>query len=110
MGFKVQYKEDKHLQNWVKRLISLALVPEDQVQNGLEYIMDIQPDYDLVKFLDYFVETWVENNNYPINMWNHYNTIEDQRTNNHLEGYHNKLNHYMANKKPCIWALITNKL
>jgi len=88
LGLKVQYSSDLKLRNWFKCFISLALNPPDQVSNGLEYLMDKVADYDLEKFLDYVAETWIENNNLPISMWNHYNNLDDPRTNNHIEGYH----------------------
>jgi len=106
LGLKVQYSSDLKLRKWFKCVISLALIPPDQVSNGLEYLMDKVPDYDLEKFLDYVVETWIENNNHPISMWNHYNNLDDPRTNNHIEGYHLRLDKFIVNKKPNIWYFI----
>ena len=45
---------------------------------------------------------WLENRNHPILMWNHYKNLEDprtKRTNNHIEGYHAKLDKFIVNKR-----------
>ncbi len=39
-------------------------------------------------------------------MWNHYNTIDDPRSNNHIEGFHLKLDSLIVQKKPHIWIFI----
>jgi hypothetical protein len=45
--------------------------------------------FDCTKLTDYVTETWIEGR-FSQPTWNHYQT-EGPRTNNHLEGWHNKL-------------------
>ena len=95
------------MRKWFKKVVSLALIPKEKVSDAFANLMDVTPDYDLTNFCDYMVENWIESTQHPINMWNHYDTINDPRTNNHIEGYHLKLDKYIVDKKPNIWAFLT---
>jgi hypothetical protein len=46
-------------------------------------------DFDKCYGLLYFNAVWFKT--YPISVWNHYETV-GPRTNNHVEGFHSKLN------------------
>jgi hypothetical protein len=88
-------------------MISLALIPPEKVSSGFEYLLDEMPEgHDLEQFTDYMIDNWIESASHPISMWNHYDNIEDPRTNNHVEGYHAKLDKIIVNKKPNIWLFI----
>ena len=53
---------------------------------------------------DYVTETWVEEG-FLRATWNHYDT-EGPRTNNHLEGWHNKLKKRVGVAHPNIYKVI----
>ncbi|CAF1071876.1 unnamed protein product [Brachionus calyciflorus] len=82
---------------------SLTVVFQDLTLNidtiGNDYCKLIE------NFLTYFVDTWFEGN-FESKLWNHANTI-DPRTNNHVEGFHNKLNKWIAKPHPNIYQLIS---
>ncbi|CAF0940153.1 unnamed protein product, partial [Brachionus calyciflorus] len=59
----------------------------------------------LESFFDYFISTWFEGS-IEYEMWNHCFT-EGPRTNNHLEGYHAKINRWLDKNHPDIYKLIT---
>ena len=40
--------------------------------------------------MDYFTSNYIEGQ-YPIGLWNHYETKDEPRTNNNVEGYNLKL-------------------
>ena len=84
----------------------MALIPPEKASDAFVHLKDNSPDYDLENFLDNVLETWIENPNFPINMWNHYNNLENTRTNNHVEGFHLKLDTIIQKKKPHIWRFI----
>ncbi|CAF0726925.1 unnamed protein product [Brachionus calyciflorus] len=69
----------------------------------------IHPQPDLCKlienFVAYFVDTWFEGC-FDVAMWNHANTI-GPRTNNHVEGFHNKLNKWIQKPHPDTYQLIS---
>ncbi|XP_046342249.1 uncharacterized protein LOC124123059 [Haliotis rufescens] len=79
LGLAVAYKEDQAVQQWIRRAADLALLPADDVQ-----------DYDA---------------RFPILLWNH-NDTTGPRTNNNLEGFHNKLNRSLPHQHPNIYRLI----
>ena len=56
-------------------------------------------------FFDYFVNTWFEGS-IEYSQWNHSQT-EGPRTNNHCEGFHNKINRWNEQSHPNIYSLIT---
>ena len=59
---------------------------------------------DCTKLTDYVTETWIEGR-FSQPTWNHYQT-EGPRTNNHLEGWHNKLKKRFGIAHPTIYKLI----
>ncbi|CAF0823071.1 unnamed protein product [Brachionus calyciflorus] len=69
----------------------------------------IQEDSALIKakldrFFDYFVNQWFEGT-IEYEKWNHSTTI-GPRTNNHLEGFHAKVNRWLDKNHPKVYTLI----
>jgi hypothetical protein len=62
--------------------------------------------YELIEFMDYFTETWLEGS-FPLELWNH-EDHNQQRTNNNIEGYNNSLTKFLG-FHPNIWLFI-NKI
>ncbi|GBN04228.1 hypothetical protein AVEN_190688-1 [Araneus ventricosus] len=58
----------------------------------------------LQRFFDYFVNQWMENYVITIDMWNCHKVLH--RTNNAVEGCHNKLNRLMNKPHPKIKSLV----
>ncbi|CAF1133229.1 unnamed protein product, partial [Brachionus calyciflorus] len=56
------------------------------------------------EFVTYFVDTWFEGP-FSVEFWNVSNTI-GPRTNNHVEGFHNKLNSWLNKAHPDVYQLI----
>ena len=56
------------------------------------------------QFCTYFVNTWFEGR-FPVHLWNHSTTV-GPRTNNHVEGFHNKLNTWAGRRKPDVMSVI----
>ena len=57
-------------------------------------------------FNDYLVINWVDYDaRFPLQMWNHHNTM-GPRTNNNLEGSHNRLNRSLPHNHPNIYRFI----
>ena len=62
IGLKKQYQEDDDLKKFVKKIISLALVPKDHVQDVFVELCEFEkPQYDQIDtFLDYVTVTYVD--------------------------------------------------
>ena len=58
-------------------------------------------------FLDYFVSTYFEGK-FPLQLWNHFDTIGEPRTNNHLEGFNLKLKKAVIVAHPDIFKAISS--
>lgn len=107
LGLAGLYKEDEHIQQWVRRAAGLPLLPVDEVQDAWLEAMDQSPDIPQSEaFHDYVVTTWVDYDaRFPIAMWNH-NQTNGPRTNNNVEGFHNRLNRSLPHHHPNIYRFI----
>jgi len=70
----------------------------------LQTLENIPPRDDYTKLTDYVTETWIEEQ-FSQPAWNHYQT-EGPRTNNHLEGWYNKLKKRVGVTHPTIYKII----
>jgi hypothetical protein len=106
-GLKYEYEKNGDLVRWFKSVCCLALIPIDKVDGYFEELLNTKPDNDkTTKFMDYLVSTYFEGN-YPVQMWNHFETDGTPRTNNNLEGYNNKLNKQIFIAHPDIFKAIS---
>ena len=84
------------------------------VDQGFEYIKNSIPDpsnQQLQEFIKYFHSTWMIDggqHSFPPAIWNHYDTTDSPRTNNHMEGFNRSLNFHVITNKPSIYELILN--
>ncbi|CAF4912510.1 unnamed protein product, partial [Rotaria magnacalcarata] len=72
----------------------------------MEKIIDELCNYDtkFEKLTDYVIKNYIEDARFPVQMWNHFDTIGQRpRTNNHLEGYHRQLN-ARVRTNPDLWT------
>ncbi|KAF8791056.1 hypothetical protein HNY73_005985 [Argiope bruennichi] len=84
---------------------ALAFLPEEDLDDTWIKIMEDSPQHCLLtKFYNYFVDQWFENSTITVDMWNHYNRLH--RTNNAIEGWHNKINLFIEKSHPKIEELI----
>ena len=82
-------KRGKVSGSFFRKVISLALVPPHYLGLVWARLNVGAPDDDKVaQFTDYFQATWL-NRHYYIAEWSVYN---GPQTNNHVEGWHNKIN------------------
>ena len=91
-GFKTKYSQDEVFKLYVKKLISLAIVPVSDVPEAFELI-------NTTNIIGYFNRTWMCNENFLLQLWNHCQTV-GPKTNNHVEGFHSKFNKYLQSKHP----------
>ncbi|XP_041356817.1 uncharacterized protein LOC121374011 [Gigantopelta aegis] len=111
LGLMRLYRADQGVQTLVRRAASLPLLPIDHVQDVWIDIMNERPDHlpHETEFTDYVTTTWVDDDSlFKVAMWNQHGSI-GPRTNNHLEGWHSKLNRSLTKAHPNIYEFI-NKL
>ena len=107
-----------HYQQCIWRWVSmkghtaaLAFVPPEHVRLAWGCLQmkfgplctNCPPALDFSNYM-YFKQTWMTGS-FPISMWNHHTTTEE-RTNNHLEGWHYRFNTLAGKPHPNIYQLI----
>ena len=80
---------------------SMVLVPLDRVDEAWQLIVMNALSTDLV---EYFINNWFEDG-FSKELWNQAK-LETPRTNNGAEGFHHKINRWVAGKHPTIYKLI----
>ncbi|CAF1091814.1 unnamed protein product [Rotaria sordida] len=116
LGLQKKYIDDDKFRINVKKLMSLAFVPVNDVIKGYSLIINDfdAEDYDL---LNYFERVWVGQKKgrgsrrgkpkFSIQLWNIYErVIQDlPRSNNAIEGWHHAFNNRVSIKHPSITKL-----
>ncbi|KAK9685302.1 hypothetical protein QE152_g38151 [Popillia japonica] len=117
LGLINRYNNEAQFALYAKMVIALAFVPIQDIENALLSLSDNLPD-DVQPILDWFEDHYVGRLNRRGNgrrqplfrheMWNVYNrTLNQQdRTNNHAEAAHRRLQTELGMDHPTIWKLI----
>lgn len=107
LGIAVRYREEPLVQQWIRRAAGLALLPLNKVQDAWLETMEETPDVARAEeFNDYMVVNWVDYEaRFTMSIWNHFETT-GPRTNNNLEGFHNRLNRSLPHNHPNIYRFV----
>ena len=90
IGLQVAYREDANVNRFLRRTAALAFVPVRFVRLAWQAIKVSAPQLPCIQeFIRYFEDTWLVGN-FPLTMWSVCQN-DSFRTNNHLEGWHNRL-------------------
>ena len=107
LGLATVYKENRCVRHWLECFKSLSFIPLTLVEITFNLLVSKKPQsehgdkFDL--FVKYFRSTWFTL--FPPRLWNHHETI-GPRTNNHVEGYNNKINLYIDCDHPNVFSLV----
>ncbi|KAL4088766.1 hypothetical protein QTP88_023850 [Uroleucon formosanum] len=117
LGLTNHYNNEPNFSLYAKMVTALAFVPIEDIDNALLSLSENLPD-DVQPILDWFEDNYVGRMNRRGNgrrqplfhheMWNVYNrTLNQQdRTNNHTEAVHRRLQAELGMDHPTIWKLI----
>ncbi|KAB0801582.1 hypothetical protein PPYR_02653 [Photinus pyralis] len=112
-----RYNNDAEFALHAKMIVGLAFVPMQDMENALNQLSDILPE-ELIPVLDWFEDFYVGRLNrrgngrrepmFPHEMWNMYARVLNlqDRTNNHAEAAHRRLQIELGIDHPTIWRLI----
>ena len=108
-GLAVEYRTNPDLQRHVRRAAALPLLPLSHVQDVWIDVLNNSPHSPrLEQFNDYVTETWVEDDaRLQLLLWNQWANV-DPRTNNNLEGFHNKLKNRIRKAHPNLFEFVTH--
>ncbi|KAE9532428.1 hypothetical protein AGLY_010051 [Aphis glycines] len=120
-GLQKKYIDDVTFALQIRKLPSLAYVPENKVIESYEKLLDtkyfIENDELLSPILNYFDDTWIgrtdrrkkrRSHTFKISIWNCYSLVSEDlpRTNNAVEGWHNCFTSILNQCHPSIWKFI----
>ena len=97
--------EDTAIRRFIQKSAAIVLVPLNFVQvlwNGLK--AEMPDDEKLERYTAHFDETWFEGHFRP-RMWNYYRH-RGRRTNNHLEGWHNRMKRISWKAHPNLYEVL----
>jgi hypothetical protein len=108
---KKKYSDISSVRKLVRRSAALPLVKLDEIDSAW---LIIENDADrtiagVISFLDYLCDNWIDETKckFSRRSWNKYGIFKT-RTNNNLEGYHNRLNKSIGRSHPSIHKFVEN--
>ena len=116
-GLSRQYNNDADFALKAKMISALAFVPMEYMTEAIENLADELPD-ELQVLLDWFEDNYVGRRNrrgngrraplFPQEMWNVYerSLSDEDRTNNHAEAAHRRLQNELGMQHPTVWKFI----
>ncbi|CAF0960239.1 unnamed protein product [Adineta steineri] len=102
-GFQKAYMENEFLRGLCRKLMCLAMMPEDTIHDSydeIRYHSRKLSGSPMEPLLNYFEKQWLSD----IDIWN-VSTI-NSHTNNCCEGYHNRMNYRISRHHPHMWRFI----
>lgn len=88
LGLTSQYRKDKETRRFCRLLLSLHLLPSDQISAVFNRFHE-QARGRLLKFCTYIYKNWIKSKVWPLENWSSF--MEVMGTNNLTEGYHSRL-------------------
>jgi hypothetical protein len=87
-----------NIRNLYKKTCALAFMPPQTIGKLWAMIMDDYQDIENIdEFYNYVTNTWIDDDAlFEFSLWNYYD-FESLRTNNHVEGWHHRLNNDLNN-------------
>ncbi|XP_078326026.1 uncharacterized protein LOC144622863 [Crassostrea virginica] len=94
-GLQTAYNQKDNVFKFVRKLLALPFLPPEHIQETFERLDDRAPEA-LAPVMDYVYRTWIRSPVFEIHHWSVFMTAI--RTNNDVEGWHNKLNTGVATR------------
>ena len=105
LGYQTEYLHNDQIRVFIREMMALAFIPEWEVSIGFQSLCtDTPEDLNVGEFTDYMDRTWI-NGTFKPELWNVFDS-NGPRTNNHLEGWHNRLNSFLGRRHPNIYQLM----
>ncbi|XP_003368669.1 hypothetical protein Tsp_12929 [Trichinella spiralis] len=101
LGLKTRYRMEEATRRKIRMLLATAFLPVPEVDTGVR-LLEAGTTSTLAALFQYFRQEWMTDERLPL--WNVYNV--NIRTNNHLEGWHNRLNRKAAKSDYGLYELL----
>ncbi|KAL8623791.1 hypothetical protein ACOMHN_054097 [Nucella lapillus] len=114
LGLSAPYQQNQRLKEVIRKVMAIGYLPLAVVYInftalvGARRIQRLTARYpQLADFLTYVSNTYVRHRaTFPPPVWNVYDRRMDQRTNNHVEAFHRRLNDAVQVRHPTLWMFI----
>lgn len=104
IGLAVSYKELPEVRTWFRMALALPMMPLPQVPSAFSLVKEKTPDAPRIQeFNEYLSKTWLTG--FPLEMWNYFKH-NGPRTNNHVEGFHNRLRKKAGKAHPNLYEVV----
>ena len=87
---QTSYHEKRETFNYCRLLMALPFLPSEYIQRSFQELQNRETATPMQQLLTYMETNWIVSNQFPIPSWSVFR--RPFRTNNDVEGWHNKLN------------------
>ncbi|KRY28631.1 hypothetical protein T01_15589, partial [Trichinella spiralis] len=101
LGLKTRYRQHEETRRKIRMLLATAFLPVPHVNTGVS-LLEAGTTSKLAALFQYFRQEWMTDERLPL--WNVHSV--NIRTNNHLEGWHNRLNRKAAKSHNGLYELL----
>ncbi|RMX52339.1 hypothetical protein pdam_00020506, partial [Pocillopora damicornis] len=96
LGLQQQYNNDRGTYQYLRQIMALAFLPEDEIEPMFEHLKAQAATDQLRQFVEYVSQTWIHNQTWPPSSWSVY--MMAIRSNNDIEGWHHGLHRRASGK------------
>ncbi len=93
LGLQAAYQKRQETHKFCRKLMAFPFLSPEWIPRIFEHILSVNGVTEqLEELLAYYMDTqWIRNSTFPLSSWSVYQ--RQYRTNNDVEGWHNRLNH-----------------
>ena len=103
--YKAENQENQELKKFVQKMAAVSFCPPTFVRPAWLAVQQEAPNLPQVdQLIAYFDHTWL-NGQFPCRSWNYFDH-PGPRTNNHVEGWHSRMNKVVGKPHPNIYELV----
>ncbi|XP_068231288.1 uncharacterized protein [Palaemon carinicauda] len=96
VGLQHAYKHDDGTYKYLRKVMALPFLPEADIGPVFERLSRQAATAQLQTIMQYISRTWIHNSLWPTSSWSIF--YQSIRTNNDIEGWHNRLNKHAAGR------------
>ena len=105
LGLQTMYRDNPTFKAFVSKMVALSFCPKSFVRVVWMGLKAEAPEvHRIEELVSYFEKTWL-NGSYPIKIWN-YHKVDGPRTNNPVEGWHDKINRVAGKPRSNIFEVV----
>ena len=109
MGLQQSYRDDRGTHDFIRRVMALPFLPEDEIVPQFERLeSQVTEEGNLRQFIQYVRSTWIEGSTWKPLTWTVF--LQSVRTNNDVEGWHHGLHRRASSRSQLPLYILINLL